>query len=202
MRIVLTLLLALLLGGCFTSGKRGGERDLAIHDFGAPAASTLLPGGRNGVMAIEVRAPLWMDSLGIHYRLAYADASRLREYARSRWAGPPAQLIEQRLMQRLDLVPSGLLRGKCVWRVELTEFSQVFASPADSEALLLGHVYWLDARRQTLADRRVQIRQPATSADARGGVAALQAGVDRLAGELLAWERELFASGRAGACGA
>lgn len=200
MRVVVALLLAVLLTGCFTSGKRGSERGLAIHDLGLPPPQLVAAGQRQGALAIEVRAPLWMDSLGISYRLAYADASQLREYARSRWAGPPAQLIEQRLMQQLDLAPSGQARGKCVLRLELVEFSQVFASPAESAALLQGRAYWLDPARRALAEKPLLIRHAAGAADARGGVAALQASVDQLAHALLAWERDLVAGGQARAC--
>ncbi|HEX6733527.1 MAG TPA: ABC-type transport auxiliary lipoprotein family protein [Azonexus sp.] len=200
MRAAVLLLLAALLGGCFTAGKRGGEAGMAIHDLGVPVARLVDSGARRTSIALEVRAPLWMDGLGISYRLTYADASQLREYSRARWAGPPAQLIEQRLRQQLDLAASGQVRGKCVLRVELAEFSQIFTSPQDSAGLLQGRAYWLDPARRPLAERRITISSPAASADARGGVAALQDGVGRLAGELLAWERELFAGGQGAAC--
>lgn len=200
MRLGILLLAVVLLAGCFTSGKRGNERGLAIHDLGLPPPQLVGDGQRQSLLAVEVRAPLWMDSLGISYRLAYADASQLREYARSRWAGPPAQLIEQRLMQQLDLAAAGQARGKCVLRVEIAEFSQVFVAPAESAGLLQGRAYWLDPRRRPLAEKPLLIRQVAASADARGGVAALQQSVGQLARELLAWERELVAGGQAKAC--
>lgn len=200
MRWLAVILVATLLAGCFTSGKRGSERGLMVHDLGLQPPLLVVDGQRRGSLAIEVRAPLWMDSLGINYRLSYADASQLREYARSRWAGPPAQLIEQRLMQQLDLVPSGQARGKCLLRLELAEFSQVFASPADSAGLLQGRVFWLDPQRRPLAEKRLIISQTAASADAQGGVAALQRSVEQLANELLAWEQELLAGGQTKPC--
>ncbi len=200
MRAIIALLLTVLLAGCFTSGKRGSERGLVIHDLGLQPPALVAEGQRHGSLAVEVRAPLWMDSLGINYRLAYADASQLREYARSRWAGPPAQLIELRLMQQLDLAPSGQARGKCVLRLELAEFSQVFANPLESAALLQGKAFWLDPARRPLAEKPLLIRRVAASPDARGGVSALQESVGQLANELLVWERELVAAGQARAC--
>jgi len=173
---------------------------MTLHDFGTPPSLLEEAGGRRGSAALEVKAPQWLDGLGISYRLSYADASQLREYARSRWAGPPAQLVEQRLMQRLGLASAGQVRGKCVLRIDLAEFSQVFASPKDSIGLLQGQAVWLGPGRRPLAERRLSLSSPAATADARGGVAALQAAVDRLAGELLAWERELAASGQIRAC--
>lgn len=199
MRLVLLVLSVVLLAGCYTSGKRGGERGLVIHDLGLPA-ERLSNLQRTGILAIEVRAPLWMDSLGINYRLAYADASVLREYSRSRWAGPPGQLIEQRLLQQLDGVPSGLVRGKCLLRLEIAEFSQVFSAPTESLGMLRGRALWLDAGRRVLAESPVSIAVPALSADAHGGIAALQESVGQLAVQLLAWEQQLLADGQAKVC--
>jgi len=199
MRWLLIALSALLLTGCFTSGKRGSERGLVIHDLGLPA-KRLSGVQRPWVLAVEVRAPLWMDSLGINYRLAYADASVLREYSRSRWAGPPGQLIEQRLLQLLDAVPAGLVRGKCLLRLELSEFSQVFSAPAESMGVLRGRAFWLDAGRRVLAERPLDIAVSAPTADARGGVAALQAGVGQMAEQLAGWQQQLLANGQAKVC--
>lgn len=199
MRWILVALSVALLSGCYTSGKRGAERGLVIHDFGLPVER--LPGAqRVGILALEVRAPLWMDSLGINYRLAYANASVLHEYSRSRWAGPPGQLIEQRLQQQLDAAPAGLVRSKCLLRVEIAEFSQVFSAPAESMGTLRGQALWLDAGRRPLAERPLSIAVAAPTADASGGVAALQGSVGQLAVQLLAWEQELLASGQAKAC--
>lgn len=199
MRALAMLLVIALLAGCYTSGKRGSERGLAIYDLGLSPAR-LVDGERPGILAVEVRAPLWMDTLGINYRLAYADAAQLREYGRSRWAGPPARMIEQQLMRQLDLAPPGQAHGKCVLRIEVGEFSQVFAGPGDSMGVLQGRAYWLDPARHRLAERRLDISRPAATADARGGIGALQETVDQLARELWAWEQQLVASGQAQAC--
>ena len=99
MRRLLPWLLALSLAGCFTAGKRGGDNAMAVYDFGT-AAPVLVEASRTIPVALEVRAPLWFDTLGIDYRLAYQDGARLREYARSRWAGPPAQLLQQQLARQ------------------------------------------------------------------------------------------------------
>ena len=193
MRLLLTLLFCSLLSACFTAGKRGGDSVLAVYDFG-PAPASLLAAPRPQPMALEVRAPLWFDSLGIDYRLAYVDAARLREYARARWAGPPAQLIQQRLMQQLDYSMSGQGQTRCLLRLEITEFSQVFATPASSKGVLQGRVILLDRSRHQLAELDLKIEKTATSQDGRGGVAALSATVEQLAVDLLAWEKAQGAS--------
>lgn len=198
MRRLLGPLVCLALAGCFTAGKRGGENALAIYDFGpAPARPALA--GRSSPVAVEVRAPIWFDALGIDYRLAYADASRLREYTRARWAGPPARLIEQRLMQQLGLVAAGQGGVSCVLRVEITEFSQIFSSPEASQGILQGRAQWLDRARRPVAELNLAIEKAAPSPDSAGGVTALQATVEQLTSDLRAWELQL-ANGKGGAC--
>lgn len=199
MRWLASVLLSLCLSACFTTGKRGGDTPLAIYDFGPPSSS-LLSVPRKQPLALEVRAPLWFDSLGIDYRLAYVDASRLREYARARWAGPPAQLIQQRLSQQLGYVAAGQGQTRCLVRLEITEFSQVFAAADSSRGGLQGRALLLDRSRRQVAELAVSLEKPASSADARGGVEALTHTVEQLAIDLLAWERRLAEGEAARAC--
>ncbi|MBS1139864.1 MAG: putative lipoprotein [Proteobacteria bacterium] len=191
MRWLAAVLLSLCLSACFTAGKRGGESPLAIYDFG-PAPSSLLSTPRKQPIALEVRAPLWFDSLGIDYRLAYVDQARLREYARARWAGPPAQLIQQRLSQQLGYVMAGQSQTRCLVRVEITEFSQVFTTPEVSNGVLQGRVLLLDRSRRQVAEFPLALEKPAPSSDARGGVGALTATVEQLAVDLVGWEKMLL----------
>lgn len=199
MRRLVLLLGFLLLAGCMTSGKRGGEQSLAVYDLGLPS-TPLVSEERKSPVAIEVRAPFWMDAPGISYRLAYADASRLHEYSQVRWAGVPARLIQQRLTQQLGLSHSGQVGARCLLLLEITEFSQVFADPAHSRGVLLGRALWLDRSRRQLAERQLEIEKPATSQDSRGGIGALQATVEQLTADLFAWERQLAANGRIAGC--
>jgi len=200
MRRGLLILLLLLLSGCFTSGKRGSEKGLALYDLGLGGAP--LVAARHLPLGIEVRAPLWIDSLGINYRLAYNEPARLREYSQSRWAGPPAQLVQQRLIQQLAYTPAGQGRAKCVLRIEIGEFGQHFVTPNSSKGVLQGRAYWLGSNRQPLAERDLLIERAVPSQDARGGVAALQSVVEQLATDLLEWEKQLAASGRIALCSA
>lgn len=201
MRLLLTVLLGLALSGCFTSGKRGGEEALAIYDLGPMPGQLAEPIARKRPLAIEVRAPLWFDSMGIEYRLAYIDLARLREYARARWVGPPAQLIQQRLVQQLGLVPHGLSRASCVLRVDITEFSQIFDTPSASRGVLQGRMQWLDSGRASLAEQTFNLGSAAPTADARGGVSAFSASIEALTASIRSWETALIASGQLKACG-
>ena len=200
MRRILTIVCCLFLAACYGAGKRGGDSALAIYDFGPPVVEDQVAPGRRGDLAVEVRAPLWFDSLGIEYRLLYDEPKRLRDYTRSRWAGPPAQLVQQRLIQQLGLMPAGQGRTRCVLRVDIDEFIQIFDTPTTSRGVIQGRVQLLDRSRTSLAGYDLRVEKPAASADARGGVAALTVAVDQLAADLLGWEQQLKSSGKAAAC--
>ena len=202
MRFLFVILIVLTLAGCFTAGKRGGEDALAIYDLGLVSVPPTEKLRRNSPVALEVRAPLWFDSMGIEYRLAYLDKARLREYGRARWAGPPAHLIEQRLVQQLGFVVHGQSRAGCVLRFDITEFSQVFATPNTSHAVLQGRLQWMDRSRTSMAMREINLLSDAPSADARGGVAALSASIEQLTVTIKNWEVELQATGQLKSCGA
>jgi ABC-type uncharacterized transport system auxiliary subunit len=199
MRWLACLILCLNLSGCFSGGKRGGDSPLAVYDFG-PAAASLRAVPRKQPVALEVRAPLWFDSQGIDYRLAYEDAARQREYARTRWAGPPVQLIQQRLIQQLGLSMAGQSQARCLLRIEIAEFSQVFATADASRGVLQGRVVLLDRSRQQLAELVLNLEKPSPSPDARGGVTALTGAVDQLAADLADWEGTLLKAGNPGDC--
>lgn len=198
MRLIFSLLLVLSLAGCFAAGKRGTEQVLAIYDLGPQANPERQQ--RKQPIAIEVRAPLWFDAMGIEYRLAYIDITRLHEYAKARWVAPTAQLIQQKLVQQLGFVPHGQSRVNCVLRIDITEFSQVFATPEASHAVVQGRMQWLDRSRARIAERDINLRSAAPSPDARGGVRALSASIEQLTVSIQQWESELTAAGQLKTC--
>lgn len=193
------IILSLSLSACFTAGKRGADAPMAIYDLG-PGLAHQIERPRPSPMAVEVRAPLWFDTLGINYRLAYSDPARLREYARARWAGPPAQMIQLGLVRDLGLVSAGQGRSNCVVRLEIDEFSQVFETPLLSRAQIHGRVQWLDKSRTRLAEQSIRFEQVAASADAQGGVRALTALVGQLTAAINDWEKELATAGQLRNC--
>ena len=199
MRRLIAIVAFFSLVSCYGTGKHGGDAALAVYDFGQPVRESSLSGW-HGKLAVEVRAPLWIDSPGIGYRLDYAEPKRLREYTQSRWAGPPAQLVQQRLVRQLGLIPVGQGGARCVLRVDIDEFSQVFETPGASQGVIQARVQLLDRSRISLATQQVNIEKPAPSADARGGVVALTAAVDQLVGDILVWEQQLTGSGKAAPC--
>lgn len=197
MRRLITLVLCLSLTACMTAGRRGADAAPAVYDLGpVPVVNGV---SRTQPVALEVVASPWFDTPAIDYRLAYADPARLQEYARARWAASPAQLVQQRLVARLGMVAAGTGRTGCQLRIEIGEFSQVFASPEASRGVLQGRAVLVDRQRRPQATLPLDIAIPAASPDARGGVGALGLAVDRLAEQISAWEAVL-ADSPAGGC--
>lgn len=191
----------LLIATCLLAGCAGGGHNASppeVYDFGLPVAR-LAVDARWANVALEVSASPWLDSREIEYRLLYEDPLKLRSYSASRWAAAPRLLLSQRLRQQLGLVGAGA-PAACLLRLDLQEFSQVFATPASSRAMLLGRASLVDARRQLIGERPLAIEQPAPTADARGGVVALVAASDDLGRQFAAWLNDLEKHGRLQGC--
>ena len=177
----------------------------AVYDFGTPsrisvgAAATGTPPQRLAPLVLaQVGATQTLDSPAVLYRLVYANDQQLRPYSLARWSATPAELVRQRLRERLSadrtvlgpLDPGAALTLK----IELDEFSQVFNSPTDSVALVRMNATLTRSDlsgEQPVAQRNVVVRRPAETADAAGGVQALAAATDTAADEIAQWLKAL-----------
>jgi cholesterol transport system auxiliary component len=188
------------LAGCALGGRSGASFN--VYDFGPPATPLPAQGlAKLGAgIALDVRAPSWFDSPGIDYRLDYEDSLRRRQYAESRWAAAPAPLLARQLRQQLGLSGGDGGANACQLRVEVQEFSQVFATPASSQGVLQARVLLLDAKRGTIAERPFAIATLASTQDASGGAHALvQSGLE-LGRQVSGWIVALEAQGKLAAC--
>ena len=200
-------LVTLLLSG--SSALPAPPTRATLYDFG-PGLLAAVPTDRRAPLPplalADVEAPgLPEGSNAVLYRLAYADAQQLRPYSQARWSQPPAQLLQQRLREQLGLrravlkaddgaaqarVPAQGGKLPLVLRTELEEFSHLFTSPTESAGVvrLRATVVELTPAGESLRGQHVfVVRQPARSADAAGGVAALADASTRLASELADW---------------
>src|SRR5207247_1876274 len=103
----------------------------------------------------------------------YVDGMRTLTYAYAHWIAPPAELVGQRLRQRL--AESGAAAGIGSAReldIELEEYVQVFETPAQSFGRVTVHVR-LSGSSTEEASFTEQVA--AQTPDAAGGVRALVA---------------------------
>ena len=185
----------------------------ALYDFGPGAVAPASVDHRAPLPPLalaDVEAPgLPEGSNAVYYRLAYTDGQQLRPYSQARWSQPPAQLVQQRLREQLGQrrailkADDGAAQARepaqgnklpLVLRTELEEFSHLFTSPSESAGVvrLRATVVELTPSGESLRGQRVFIvQQPARSANAAGGVAALAAASSQLAGELAAWVEQV-----------
>lgn len=185
MKKIAVLLSALLLAACAVPSRPTALS--AIYDFGVPAPR-LAAAASWSKLALEIKAPHWFDTPAIAYRLAYDDPLKLRDYAASRWAGTPAQLLGQRLRQQLGVASSTANAAvDCLIRLDLQEFSQIFDTPQQSRGVLHGNLSLFDSKRRLVAERVFAIEQAAVSADAHGGVVALVAASDEMGRQMADW---------------
>ncbi|WP_164844413.1 ABC-type transport auxiliary lipoprotein family protein [Azoarcus sp. DN11] len=156
----------------------------ALYDLGLAEAVGASPAVAPA--KLEVRAPSWLATPAMQYRLDYRQPAQRQVYAESRWAAAPAELLERRLLQAFSVPPSAA--AGCRLRLDLDEFAQVFDSAEGSRAVIVARAELLSPRGENvLARRAFDLREPASTRDARGGVVAFRKAGDELAREIAAW---------------
>lgn len=175
-----------LLAAC--GGRNSVQAEAAYFDLGSATPKKALQAVP--LQNVDVHAPSWLASSSMQYRLAYADSARRQAYGESRWAAPPAELLETYL--RRGTAVEGTEAAGCRLRLDLDEFIQVFDSANESRAVIEGRVSLLAAQGNPVLARRVVSLSKATgSTDARGGVAAFSVLSGEMVGDLSAWLAKL-----------
>ena len=165
-------------------GSLDNNRSPATASYDLGLAAPVTQQGGIAPASIEVRAPSWLASTAMQYRLEYVQPSPRQAYVESRWASPPSEMLEVGL--RRMLLPDG--KGACRLRVDLDEFTQVYSTHASSQAVVAARIELLAPRGENvLARRDLSIVEPAPGADAAGGVTAHRRAIRRLAEELAGW---------------
>ncbi|MEN5180685.1 ABC-type transport auxiliary lipoprotein family protein [Comamonas testosteroni] len=197
-----------LLAGCSALPQKPAP--VARYDFGLQASQT----AGAAVPKASVQAPLVLAkvrasgmpeaSASILYRLAYANDRELRPYTQARWTAPAEQLIQQRVRDTLAQQRAVLLDDDgatqalqlpalpAMLRLEVEEFSQVFDSSTSSRGVLRMRATLTEVTprgEKWLGQQVFSLSQPAASADAAGGTAALATAVTEAAQQLDAWLR-------------
>lgn len=178
---------AALLAGCLSQPR---TPEPALYDLG------IAPGGRavqaktnadGVVLRVRASAPSWLDDTSMHYRLLYVDEMRTLTYAYARWVAPPAELVGQRLRQRLAESGAAGAIGSAsaqVLEIELEEFVQVFETPTRSFGRVSLHVQLSGASSEEATfSEQIAAQTP----DAVGGVRALAEATDVLIVRIAEW---------------
>lgn len=199
---------SVLLGGCALPDKPTRP---TMYDFGPGAFATQAgasPALSPLALADVATAGGALDNMAVLYRLGYSDAQQLRPYSKARWSMPPAQLLRQRLRERLGQhrvvlnASEGVALNRSqnthlpLLRLQLEEFSQVFSAPESSVGLVRFHATLAEitpAGERLIAQRQFVVQRPAGSADAPGGVRALTQASDAAIDELDQWLRQIIA---------
>jgi len=189
------LLACLLLPACGGFGKPRPEA--ALYDFGLTQAPPAAAWPARLGMA-DVEAPSGLDTTAIRYRLEYSEPARVYAYTLSQWSAMPAEMLTLRLRQSVGEQAGG---ATCSLQVTLEAFDHVFDTAGSSHGMVRLHAVLTDHRHHALlAQTSVSHSQPASTQDAKGGVAAISQAADGALQEVVAWVTTTSADGKLRAC--
>lgn len=187
MKWLVSILAGLLLAAC---GGNVRTMELARYDFGSLAGAW--SGSRIPLATLNVQAASWLSGPTMHFRLAYAEPLRRQSYAESRWAAPPAELLEALLRRRVIFGQPDFSGAGCRLHLVLDELEQRFDDSQHSATMLDVRAVLTPFRgTEILSKRAFPIRKPAPTPDARGGVSAARDAVQTLSEELGGWLSEI-----------
>ena len=194
MRLMTTLvpglLLALLLSAC-TLLPESPPRPVQ-HDLGPPPAAIDADSGVPELVLGSLQTPTWLRSSAVHYRRADLDDTGLHAYSRRQWVAPPAELLDQRLAQRLAPVLVNEYEGAALrLDLRLERFEQVFEREEQADVVVRVRA----SLRETAEGGRhwqevFEIRQASPGADGPGAVRGLAEASERLLEQLVVWLAE------------
>lgn len=187
MKLAASILAGTLLAAC---GGNVRTTEMVRYDFGDLAVQTAQagPGLRVPIAAVDVQAASWLAGPALHFRLAYAEPLRRQSYAESRWAAPPAELLEAFLKRRIAFAQPEFSGAGCRLQLVMDELEQRFDDPQKSRVVLEVRALLTRSRgAEPLAQRAFVVQQAAPTPSAAGGVAATRDAVQALAGDLGGW---------------
>jgi cholesterol transport system auxiliary component len=178
----------MVLAGLLLAACGGNVRTAEAVQYDLGNMSGNWEGSRVPIAGVEVHASSWLSGPAMHFRLAYAEPLRRQSYAESRWAAPPAELLERFLKRRIVFGQPDFSGAGCRLQLVLDELEQRFDGPQASVQVLEVRATLASSRGTELVSKRAfLIQKPALTATAGGGVAATRDAMQALAGELGAW---------------
>lgn len=202
--VLLALAVLLLLVGCASStppvtGTQQYTLLPALKTSRTSDQPTLVNVNDPVLRVAEIRAPAWLSSTRMYYRLDYRTEAELAAYRWSEWIAPPPVLLAEVLqgalaeMSRWKAVigPVASADADVTLRLTLNGFQQVFTSRTRSVGVVDVTVTLM--RETLIAQRRYHIPIPAPAPNARGGVKALSRASRKLAGRIQNWLASVLA---------
>ncbi len=199
-RICLAMVCActLLLGGCLHTSKTQFPKHYTLTT--APSTHRQHPAqrGRRILQIDRIMVPTWLRSTNMYYQLGYRHDARISAYGRSDWVAPPATLLEHVVESAISsggrwravVGPGGTAHADVGLRIRLDQFSQYFAQPGHSSGVIEASATLVDNHDDSvIAQKHFRIKAPAPTADAAGGVKALNRASQRFAARLQDWLR-------------
>ena len=195
----------LMLAGCAQlSSRQTFPKHYTLVDSPASMQQTSGTTSRVTLQVARITVAPWLQGTALYYRLDYRHDDRIATYAQSDWVSPPANLLETMIQNALasgghwHIVtgPTGPARTAFALHVQLNDFSQAFASPGQSHGVLDATATLVDNRNgNAIAQKSFHVEAAAPSADAQGGVKALNHAALQFTAELERWLRAVPAAG-------
>lgn len=183
--LILTLTVATTLAGCGI-GRVGAPP--SVFDLGLDAKPVpTLPA--RAPIALSLQAVPVLSDTSVIWRVG--DSAAPKAYATYRWASSPSELVRQRITDRLSRQGAVLADRVNLQmpqlQLSLMQFEQVYAEDGQSsEGRVLLQAVLVNGRA-VVDQKRIQVRMPAATQDAAGGVAALRQATDEAADQLAQW---------------
>ena len=176
----------LALAGC--SLGRASAPQASLFDLG-PSEPALPNLPTRGPLAVTTTAAPMLNDAGVIWRVG--ESANPQSYATYRWAATPAQLVQQRLVERLSTqgpVLSDTIDARApVLQLTLTRFEQVYSPDGSSSEGRISIQAVLLRERRTIDAVRVTRAAPAATQDAAGGAQALRVATDAALDDLALW---------------
>ncbi|MCB5190578.1 ABC-type transport auxiliary lipoprotein family protein [Methylobacillus arboreus] len=183
--LAILLLAAATLNACVSSIKPE-TKQLDFYDFGLQSAENRVE------FALPIESLNAADAIqhsNIRYRLNYKNPSQVFGYAESRWSTLPLDLVRQKLA---NTAPA---HASCSLKLQILAFDQVFDSASSSQGIVQLQASLVDRRsRKLVQSTLVSAQSPASSGDAKGGVAALNTASTEALKQAAQWAGETSAA--------
>lgn len=195
----------LMLAGCAQlSSRQSFPKHYTLTGSPVSVRQSPSPTSRQATLQVaRITATPWLQGTALYYRLDYRRDDRIAAYAQSDWVSPPARLLAQIIRNaiarggpwRVVTGPAGAARTDFSLQIGLDDFSQAFASPGQSRGVLDATATLVDNRNgNAVAQKSFHVETAAPSADAQGGVKALNRAALQFTAELERWLRTVPAA--------